>query len=212
MSTSGLGDPPPTSKSLVKAVAAAVAGAALLLVTIVLPAEYGVDPLGTGEVLGLTALRPSTEPVAPPATEILAPVATGPIDLYPSEFHVDAREFELGPYEYVEYKYHLAQGASMVFSWAATAGVLHDFHGDRDGAPANAAESYDGEPRARADGEFTAPFSGIHGWYWENPGGDTIGIRVTTAGFYTAAHEFRFNGTRQSRPIGELAAIELTPN
>lgn len=212
MNTSGLSDTPPTAKNLAKAIAAAVAGAGVLLVTVVLPAEYGVDPLGTGEALGLSALRPSTEPVAPPASEILAPTATGPIDLYPSEFRVDAREFELGPYEYVEYKYHLAQEASMLFSWAASAGVLHDFHGDRDGAPANAAESYDGEPRERADGEFTAPFSGIHGWYWENPGGDTIRIRVTTAGFYTAAHEFRSNGTRDSRPIAELTNIELTPN
>lgn len=212
MSTTGLGDAPPTSKSLAKAVAAAVGGAGLLLVTIVLPAEYGIDPLGTGEVLGLTVLQPSTEPVAPLATEMLAPVATGPIGLYASEFRVDAREFELGPYEYVEYKYHLAQDASMLFSWEATDGVLHDFHGDRDGAPANAAESYDGEPRERAAGEFTAPFSGIHGWYWENPGGDTIRVRVTTAGFYTAAHEFRHNGTRNSRPLSDLTAIPLTRN
>jgi hypothetical protein len=212
MSANELGASPPASKSLAKAVVAAVAGAAVLLVTIVLPAEYGIDPLGTGEALGLSALLPSTEPVAPPASEVLAPVSTGPIDLYPREFRVDAREFELGPYEYVEYKYHLAQGASMVFSWAATAGVLHDFHGDRDGAPANEAETYDGNPRERADGEFTAPFSGIHGWYWENPGGETIRVRVTTAGFYTAAHEFRFDGTRDARPLGELTAIELTPN
>lgn len=212
MSTNPLRETPPTSKNVGTAVAAAVAGAGILLITIVLPAEYGIDPLGTGEALGLSALRPSAEPVAPPASELLAPATTiGPIRLYSSEFRVDAREFELGPYEYVEYKYHLAQGASMLFSWAASAGVLHDFHGDRDGAPADAAESYDTEPRQLADGEFTAPFSGIHGWYWENPGDDTIRVRVTTAGFYTAAHEFSFNGSRTPRPIGEIATIGLTP-
>jgi hypothetical protein len=182
-------------------------------VTVVLPAEYGLDPLGTGKALGLSALRPSTEPVAPPPVgDTLAPTPNGPIGLYARPFSVDSREFVLGPYEYVEYKYHLAQNAVMLFSWSATDGVIHDFHGDRDGAPADAAESFDTEPRQQADGTFAAPFSGIHGWYWENPGGDTIRVRVTTAGFYTAAHEFRYNGTREARPIADLAVIEQTPN
>jgi hypothetical protein len=205
-------DATPSSTSLVKAVVAAVVGAGVLLTTVVLPAEYGIDPLGTGDMLGLSALRPSAEPVSPPTGDSLAPVANGPISLYPAGFRVDARNFELGPYEYIEFKYHLAEDASMLFSWNASAGVMHDFHGDRDGAPPDAAVSYDAEPRQQADGEFTAPFSGIHGWYWENPGGDTIQVRLTTAGFYTAAHEFHYDGTRQSRPIGELTAIEQTPN
>jgi hypothetical protein len=212
MSASGPAVPSPSTRSLAGAVAAATAGAAALLVTIVLPAEYGLDPLGTGQLLGLTALRPSMEPVAPPAGDTLAPTEVGPIDLYPAAFNVDSREFVLGPYEYVEYKYHLAQNAVMLFSWAATDGVLHDFHGDRDGAPADAAESYDAEPRQQADGAFTAPFSGIHGWYWENPGGDTIRVRITTTGFYTAAHEFRYNGTREARPIADSSVIEPTAN
>jgi hypothetical protein len=203
----------PSARSLVSTVAFAIAGASLLLVTIVLPAEYGIDPLGTGEALGLSALRPSTEPVSPPPVgDTLAPTVNGPIGLYARPFSVDSREFVLGPYEYVEYKYHLAQNAVMLFSWSATDGVIHDFHGDRDGAPADAAESFDTEPRQQADGTFTAPFSGIHGWYWENPGGDTILVRVTTAGFYTAAHEFSYKGTREERPIADLAVIEPTPN
>jgi hypothetical protein len=213
MSSSGQEAAAPSASSLTKAVTFAIAGAAILLVTVVLPAEYGIDPLGTGEALGLSALRPSTEPVAPPPVgDALEPTANGPIGLYARPFSVDSREFVLGPYEYVEYKYHLAQNAVMLFSWSATDGVIHDFHGDRDGAPASAAESFDTEPRQQADGTFTAPFSGIHGWYWENPGGDTIRIRVTTSGFYTAAHEFSYRGTREARPIADLAVIEQTPN
>jgi hypothetical protein len=41
---------------LAVAAGAALLGAGLILVMIVLPAEYGVDPLGTGARLGLTAL------------------------------------------------------------------------------------------------------------------------------------------------------------
>ncbi len=95
----------------------------------------------------------------------------------------------------------------MLFSWAASGDVLHDFHGDRDGAAANAAESFDGRPRREADGSFAAPFSGIHGWYWENPGASTVTVRLATAGFYTEAHEFHYDGTRQARDVRSLDTI-----
>ena len=51
-----INQPLPTTGRLLKStlVAAAIAGA--LLVTAVLPAEYGIDPTGIGRALGLTAL------------------------------------------------------------------------------------------------------------------------------------------------------------
>lgn len=184
--------------------------AVVLLVTIVLPAEYGVDPLGTGGALGLTALAGVSvagDPVPPPTGTRVVPQPEGPFALYPAEYKVDSREFVLGPYEYVEYKYHLEQGATMLFSWRADGDVMHDFHGDPDGAPSSAAQSFDTRSRRQADGSFSAPFSGIHGWYWENPGADTVTVRVTTAGFYTSAHEFRFDGTRRPRAVRGLETI-----
>lgn len=201
----------PSSGGIAKAIAISTAAAAAVLVTLILPAEYGIDPLGTGRVLGLTMLSGTADlaPVPPPPEgDALAPTREGPFALYPREYRYDAREFTLGPYEYLEYKYHLADQATMLFSWTADGDVLHDFHGDRDGAPANAAESYDSRPRREAAGSFTAPFSGIHGWYWENPGGSTITVRLTTAGFYSAAHEFHYDGTRIERQVRELDTIE----
>jgi hypothetical protein len=112
----------------------------------------------------------------------------------------------LGPYEYVEYKYRLEKDASMLYSWTADGGLLHDLHGDRDGAPANASESFDKEARRQANGTFTAPFTGIHGWYWENPGGDTITVSLASAGFYASAVEIRFDKSRHQRA---LAAVKL---
>jgi hypothetical protein len=198
---------------LVKASALAFVVAGVLLVTIVFPAEYGIDPLGTGEALGLSALSgagAAANPVPPPRGTKLAPVPEGPFALYPAAYQYDAREFVLGPYEYVEYKYHLEQGATMLFSWTADGDVMHDFHGDPDGAPASAVQSYDTRARRRADGTFAAPFSGIHGWYWENPGGETITVKVTTAGFYTSAHQFRFDGTRYPRTVRALETIPVS--
>jgi hypothetical protein len=44
----------PTSKQLIRSTVIAMIVAALLLMTTVLPGEYGIDPTGAGEVLGLT--------------------------------------------------------------------------------------------------------------------------------------------------------------
>ena len=46
----------PTSRQLIRSTILAVVVAALLLVTCVLPAEYGVDPTGVGGLLGLTQM------------------------------------------------------------------------------------------------------------------------------------------------------------
>ena len=45
--------------SLARATLISVIVALLLLVTLVLPAEYDIDPLGTGAALGLTGLSRS---------------------------------------------------------------------------------------------------------------------------------------------------------
>jgi hypothetical protein len=201
----------PATGTLLKASAAALVVATILLVTIVFPAEYGIDPLGTGKALGLSALSAGTtaeEPVPPLGGTKMAPVQEGPFALYPAGFKVDSREIVLGPYEYVEYKYHLERGAAMLFSWRASGAVMHDFHGDPEGqSSSTAAQSFDARPRRQADGSFAAPFTGIHGWFWENLGGETITVRVTTAGFYTSAHQFRFDRTRIAREVRALDTI-----
>ena len=57
----------------------------------------------------------------------------------------------------------------MVYSWPATAPVIYDFHSEPEGAPPGYAESFD-KAEAPAATARSAPFSGIHGWFWENPG------------------------------------------
>jgi hypothetical protein len=47
---------PPSARSLLRSTFVALALAAGVLCTIVLPAEYGVDPTGIGRVLGLTQM------------------------------------------------------------------------------------------------------------------------------------------------------------
>lgn len=162
---------------------AAATGAALLaaiaiLVAAVLPAEYGIDPLGTGKVLGLTAL---------------AEVPTQRVASQPGSYKSDSVEFVLGPYQSLEYSYRMAQGAGMLFSWEATGTIVSNFHGQPDGAPKDYAESYDNKDATESHGTFTAPFDGIHGWYWENAGTRDVTITLTTTGFYSEPHEY-FDG------------------
>jgi len=207
---------PPSLATLAKTTAVSVLVAALLLVTTVLPAEYGIDPLGTGRALGLTDIAsPPVAPAAePPKGAALVPVQNGPLGVYPAAFTFDTYQVALGPYEYVEYKYRLEKDATLLYSWSASAPVLHDMHGERaevtDGVPPE--QSFDKQNRREASGShgsLVAPFAGIHGWYWENPGGETIIIRLTSAGYYTSAVEIRSDRSRRTRELRSLDALPL---
>lgn len=205
---------PPSLSKLAKTTGLAFVAAGALLVTIVLPAEYAVDPLGTGRWLGLTEIAsPTLAPVDAVSLDgaVLAPVQYGPLGEYPEEFRFDVFEFELRPYEYIEYKYHLEQGAIMLYSWTASAPLIHDLHGERTDAGGPAEESFDQRDRRQASGSFTAPFVGIHGWYWENPGGEPITIRLTTSGFYTSALEIHSDRSRQARALRSLESLSPLP-
>ena len=46
----------PSSKQLVRSTILALLAAAVLLVSIILPAEYSIDPTGIGRLLGLTQM------------------------------------------------------------------------------------------------------------------------------------------------------------
>lgn len=46
----------PTTKQLIRSTLIALSTAIVLLVTVILPAEYAIDPTGVGKVLGLTEM------------------------------------------------------------------------------------------------------------------------------------------------------------
>ena len=158
----------------------ALLGASLVLVTLVLPAEYGMDPLGTGAALGLAAL-------AEPGSNTLSSQEEA--------YSVNSVEFVLGPFESVEYKYRIEEGGSMLYSWEATGTLLFDMHSEPDGAPEGYAETFAKERTDGDNGTYIAPFSGIHGWFWENRGTEDVTLKLVSAGFYSGATEFRGGGT-----------------
>jgi hypothetical protein len=192
---------PPVSRArLAKATAAAVVVAAIVLVTTVLPAEYGIDPLGTGRALGLmqlAATTPEAQQAENAAAIALEPVRAGVNTPQAAAMKRDVVEFELGPFEGIEYKYRVDQkGSAFVYAWTSTGKVRYDFHGEPDGSKPDYAESYEQAEADRASGTFVAPSPGIHGWFWENLGSDVVTIRLNSAGFYTTATEFREDGKK----------------
>jgi hypothetical protein len=191
----------PSRERIVKASGVAILVAIIILFTAVLPAEYGIDPLHTGALLGLNNLSKSnagaangaaaSPQAAPAATGEEAPVIKGVFVAQPGHYKIDSRELKLEKGEGIEIKYHMQQKAGMVYSWTASKKVLYEFHGEPDTKPAGASEDYfesyqkdDTVGVDQAHGSFTAPTTGIHGWFWENRTDGPITIKLVTAGFY----------------------------
>lgn len=173
----------PSTRQLWTATAVAITAAALLLVTIVLPAEYNIDPLGTGRLLGLTRMR-SASAKSQPAPPV--PVGPGILVQKPTPLRTDDISVVLKPREGVEIKATMKRGDQFAYSWTADGGpVDFDMHGEEPSAPAGEFTSFSKKDQQTADnGSFVAPFDGIHGWYWENKNARPVTIRVRTSGFY----------------------------
>lgn len=178
---------------LAVAAGAALLAAGLVLVMFILPAEYGVDPLGTGARFGLVELGLTGQRVE--ALDAAASSGTAGQPIMASQdraFQQETIEFTVAAREGMEYKYRLDKGEALLYSWKATGPVNYEAHAEPDGAPRGYAQSYEkGSATSQASGTLTAPFSGIHGWFWENTSDQQITVTLTAAGFYNMSHEFR---------------------
>src|ERR1035438_1871118 len=195
----------PSKQAIVKATLIAFAAALVILFTAVLPAEYGIDPLRTGQALGLIGLSKATENAAATAGRA-TPVQTGIYTSQPNTYKVDSEDLSLTPGEGVEIKYHMQKGAAMVYAGKADGKVQFEFHGEPDLKPRpDYFESYELDNKVGQDHSvvsFTAPTTGIHGWFWENKSKKEVKIHLTTAGFFDSAKMYSDN------PAGEPLSIE----
>ena len=180
---------PPSRRRILGATAFAIVVASAILIAAVLPAEYGIDPLGIGRRLGLTALS-GVQTDAPAPTRASADEARA-TSVARRSLSSDTYEVELRPFEGVEYKYRLEAGDAIVYRWSATEPVNFEFHGEPDGAPPKYFDSYIKGQGRDGQGGFTAAKSGIHGWFWENTGANRIKVTLRSSGFYSASTEYR---------------------
>ena len=184
----------PSKGALAKATGFALLVALVLLFTAVLPAEYGYDPLRTGKALGLTGISQAEVKEVKGATPTPAP---GQARVYVPQskiYKVDSEDFQLRPGEGVEMKYHMQKGAGMVYGWKANGKLTFEFHGEPDQKPSkDYFESYELDDKIGKDasyGSFTAPSTGIHGWFFKNKSDKDVQFHLTVAGFFDSAKMF----------------------
>ena len=188
----------PTSRQLVRAtvISAAVAGA--LLATIVLPAEYAIDPTGIGAKLGFTEMgkikeQLAQEAAADEAATALAANASAPAaaastaeapQLAASAVRSDVTSVTLEPGQGAEVKATMAEGLRLTYDWSVSGGTVnYDTHADGSGIDYH---GYDkGRNSAGQRGQLVAPFDGKHGWFWRNRGDAPVTVTLRTKGAYT---------------------------
>ena len=202
----------PSSKKLLRSTAIAIVTALLLLVTVVMPAEYGVDPTGIGKLLGLTrmgqikaqlAREAATAATADTAVSSGPASAAGAASLPASGLAADTTstraavservgksdtvQIALRPDEGKEIKLAMKKGARVTFSWSTDRGVVnYDTHADRTEAPAIKYHGYaKGQAKPSDEGELIAAFDGMHGWFWRNRTRETVTVTLRTSGDYS---------------------------
>ena len=185
----------PSTRQLIRSTLIAAVSALVLLFTVVLPSEYGVDPSGIGRALGLTEMgeiktrlareaakdatatqAPHSEPAAAKAAASNAGASIGPA-------WRDEMTFTLTPGQGTEIKLKMMEGDKAQFSWSVQGGVVNfDTHGDGMGRSV----SYEkGRRVANDEGELIAAFTGNHGWYWRNRGEANVTVLLRTGGVYS---------------------------
>lgn len=191
----------PSPRALLRSTLIAMAGAAMLLVTVVLPAEYGVDPTGLGRVLGLTQmgkikLALAREAEAHQAAEAAARGTPAPVvpsgefgpqaALTDSDGRSDVTTLTLGPNEGREIKMVMREGSRANYSWATVGGLVNfDMHAEPSAGPSGSYHTYGKSNGVGSDsGVLIAAFDGNHGWYWRNVGEDSVTVTLHTRGEY----------------------------
>jgi len=185
----------PSTRQLIRSTLIAAVSALVLLFTVVLPSEYGLDPSGIGRALGLNEMgeiktrlareaakdatatqAPHSEPAAAKAAASNAGASSGPA-------WRDEMTFTLTPGQGTEIKLKMMEGDKAQFSWSVQGGVVNfDTHGDGMGRSV----SYEkGRRVANDEVELIAAFTGNHGWYWRNRSEANVTVLLGTCGTYS---------------------------
>lgn len=200
----------PSSRQLLRSTAIAAASAVAILVTVVLPAEYDIDPTGIGGVLGLAEMGEiKTQLAAEAEADRLMEIEAQQIELdvqeqsslvndifsifvgaahaeevasEPMEEWRDEITFTLDSGESAEWKLVMDEGQTAEFVMLVEGGrVNFDLHGHGSGQ----SETYEkGRGSTGEEGEITAGFAGEHGWFWRNRDKTAVTVTVRVRGEY----------------------------
>lgn len=209
----------PTSAQLVKSTIAALGLSATVLVTVVLPAEYGIDPTGVGKVLGLKEMGEIKSQLADEAEadrlrssrsgnragsaasgqqasfigRLLASLVASPAYAHDGQDQYDRQTDEtsvtLVPGEGMELKLEMHKGDVVEFGWQ-TGGAMVNFN--LHGEAEDDSVTYEkGRGVSGKTGQLQALFDGEHGWWWRNRTGENVTIILRTSGRYGDIKQYR---------------------
>jgi len=184
----------PSTGKLIKSTIAAAITAAVLLITTVLPAEYGIDPTGLGKVLGLKKMGEIkvslAEEVATDAAKdmqtTIQPKVIQPKNIIPSavKINTDTASVTLAPNQGTEIKVKMQKGKTVTYKWASNAGKVNfDVHADSEALKIDYHNYEKGSQKVK-EGSITAAFDGYHGWFWRNRTGEPLTVTLEVSGEY----------------------------
>ena len=186
--------PPRTRRQIALTTLAAFVASLFVVVGVILPAEFSVDPLGTGKLLGVLGL---------------AEDGSDAVVTYGAVHKNDRVSFQLAPFESVEYSYRMQRGATLVYSWQASGGLVFNLHstpdlpfseGTRSPGEAGVAESFSNGRAEFERGVYIAPFTGQHGWFWENRDDQEVTLELATSGFFGESLRSSVSGQETGSP------------
>ncbi len=191
-----------TKKQLLKSVLLAVIIGFGVFLVAVLPASYGKDPLGTGELFGFSKLYNDNDTQQPIVQKHLKIEKLGsdssvskPIEANDSPpesqylKRTDTIKIVVPAKKGIEYKFKAKKYASIKYEWfTINKEIIYlDFHGEvkQDNSPKDVFyESYTLAYSNNMAGTFTAPFNGKHGWYFRNEYDQDIQLFIILNGEY----------------------------
>ncbi|MBO9436695.1 transmembrane anchor protein [Ruegeria sp. R13_0] len=186
----------PSSAQLLRSTIIAAVSAVAILVAVVLPAEYGIDPTGAGRMFGLAEMGEIKQELADEAeqdqqlhgADQSSSLWDNVFGLFFSTAHAqeawqDTITFTLEPGEFTEIKATMEEGATLFYAWVAEGGRvnfdLHAHAGDQN-------VTYEkGRGQNEGEGSFETPFAGDHGWFWRNRDDEPVTVTLNLNGAYS---------------------------
>lgn len=194
----------PSVGKLIKSTILAMVMAAVILITVVLPAEYGIDPTGMGKLMGLAKMgeikmslaeEAATEQLSEETAknEIPAPVEANEIvvdDDNMAELNSVTKEFTLEPNQGKEIKLTMVKGHKINYVWF-TDGDKANFDAHADSKTLGIKyHNYEKGKLERSEGVLEAAFNGNHGWFWRNRTDKIMTVSLEVSGQFSQIVEY----------------------
>lgn len=198
----------PSMGKLIKSTILAICISTILLVTVVLPAEYGIDPTGVGSAIGLLKMGEikvslAQEAEADRAKEVAEKSNSIDNSMPTSEsvseevsiqaetnIQTDEITISLAPDEGKEIKLTMAKGSIVNYLWYTDGGKANfDSHADSKKLDIKY-HNYEKGQLERSEGIMEAAFDGNHGWFWRNRTSAVLTVTLEVSGVYTDVLRF----------------------